>query len=127
LYHDGRGYAGITCFQRGGPNHKADRCFASDEDQYKALATIKIRETVEEIWYSDTGTNQHMTSTTNEVQGINSYLGNDSFMVGNGHDLPITSTGHIIFLTTNLKLNDVHVVPAIKKKLPSVSQFTREK
>jgi hypothetical protein len=97
------------------------------EDQYKALATIKIRETAEESWYSDTGTNQHMTSNTNEVQGINSYLGNNSFMVGNGHDLPITSTGHIIFLTTNLKLNDVHVVPAIKKKLPSVSQFTREK
>jgi hypothetical protein len=97
------------------------------EDQYKALATIKNSETAEESWYSDTGTNQHMTSNTNEVQGINSYLGNNSFMVGNGHDLPITSTGHIIFLTTNLKLNDVHVVPTIKKKLPSVSQFTREK
>jgi hypothetical protein len=67
-----------------------------------------------------------MTSNTNEVQGINSYLGNDSFMVGNGHDLPITSTWHIIFLTTNFKLNDVHVVPAIKKKLPYVSQFIRE-
>jgi hypothetical protein len=125
-YHGGRGYGAITCFQCGGPNHKTDRCFASDEDQYKAFATIKIGEIAEEIWYSDTSTNHHMTSNTNEVQGINSYLGNDSVIVGNGHDLPITSTGHIIFLTTNMKLNDVHVVPAIKKKLSSVSQFTRE-
>jgi len=67
-----------------------------------------------------------MTSNTNEVQGINSYLGNDSFMVGNGHDLTITSTWHIIFLTTNFKLNDVYVVPSIKKKLPSISQCIRE-
>ena len=68
-----------------------------------------------------------MTSNTNKVQDSNFYLVNDSFMVGNGHDLPIISTRHILFLTTNLKLNNVHMVPAIKKKLPSVSQFIREK
>jgi len=27
-HHGGRGYGGITCFQCGGPNHKADKCFA---------------------------------------------------------------------------------------------------
>jgi hypothetical protein len=62
-----------------------------------------------------------MTSNTNEVQGINYYLDNDSVMVGNGHDLLITGTRHIIFPTTNLKLNDALVVLAIKKKLLSVS------
>lgn len=127
-HHGGRGHGGITCFRCGGPNHKADKCFTSDEeaDQYKAFAAIKIRDTAEETWYSDIGVNQHMICNTNEIQGINSYLGNDFVMVGNGQDLPITGTGHIILPTTNLKLNDVLVVLAIKKKLLSVSQFTRD-
>ena len=62
-----------------------------------------------------------MTSNTNEVQGINYYLDNDSVMVGNGHDLLIIGTRHVIFPTTNLKLNDALVVLTIKKKLLSVS------
>lgn len=62
-----------------------------------------------------------MTSDTNEVQGINPCLGNDFFMVSNGHDLLITGTRHVIFPTTNLKLNDALVVLTIKKKLLPVS------
>uniref|UniRef100_A0A6N2LVF6 Retrovirus-related Pol polyprotein from transposon TNT 1-94-like beta-barrel domain-containing protein n=1 Tax=Salix viminalis TaxID=40686 RepID=A0A6N2LVF6_SALVM len=127
-HNNNRGRGGITCFRCGGPNHKADGCFAPEEeaDQYKAFAAIKIGETTEEPWYSDTGANQHMTSNTNEVQGIISYPGHESVMVGNGQDLSITGTGHIILPTTKLKLNDVLVVPEIKKKLLSVSQFTRD-
>jgi len=67
-----------------------------------------------------------MTSDTNKVQGIISYSGNDSVMVGNGQGLPITGTEHVTIPTTNLKLNVVLVVPIIKKKLLSVSQFTRD-
>jgi hypothetical protein len=67
-----------------------------------------------------------MTSDTNKVHGIISYPGNDSVMDGNGQGLPITGTGHVTIPTTNLKLNDVLVVPTIKKKLLSVSQFTRD-
>ena len=67
-----------------------------------------------------------MTSDTNEVQAIDSYLGNDSIMVSNGYDLAITGIEHIIFPTINLKLNDILVVSAIKKKLLSISQFTRK-
>ena len=49
-YNSNRGRSGIICFRCGGPNHKADGCFASDEeaDQYKAFAAIKIGETAEE-------------------------------------------------------------------------------
>jgi hypothetical protein len=127
-HNSNRGCGSITCFRFGGPNHKADGCFASDEeaDQYKVFAAIKIGETAEETWYSDTRANQHMTSDTNEVQGIISYPGNDSVMVGNGQGLPITDTGNVTIPTTNLQLNNVLVVPAIKKKLLSVSQFTRD-
>ncbi|KAG6794077.1 hypothetical protein POTOM_003310 [Populus tomentosa] len=127
-YNSNRGRGSITCFRCGGPNHKADGCFASDEeaDQYKAFAAIKIRETTEDPWYPNTRANQHMTSNTNEVQGITSYPGNDSVMVGNGQDLHITGTGNVTIPTTSLKLKDVLVVPEIKKKLLSVCQFTRD-
>jgi hypothetical protein len=56
-----------------------------------------------------------MMSDTNEVQGIISYPGNDSVMVRNGQGLPITGTGNVTIPTTNLKLNDVLVVPAFEE------------
>ena len=47
-------------------------------------------------------------------------------MMGNGHQLPITHTGnaHIFPTDSPLSLNNVLVVPDIKKKLLSVSQLT---
>jgi len=75
-------------------------------------------------WYPDTGANHHMTSNPSEVQGIDSYSGTDTAMVGNGNGLTIVGTRHTNLPTTTLKLNNVLVVPNIKKKLLSVSQFT---
>jgi len=66
-----------------------------------------------------------MTSNPSEVQGIDSYSGTDTAMVGNGNGLTIIGTRHTNLPTTTLKLNNVLVVPNIKKKLLSVSQFTR--
>ncbi|KAG6790018.1 hypothetical protein POTOM_006161 [Populus tomentosa] len=119
----GRGRGGITCFRCGGPNHKADRCFASDEEaeQFKAFAALQVTEPTEETSYPDTGANNHMTADTSEVQGIHSYPGNDSVMVGNGNGLPISGIGQVSLPATNIKLNNVLVVPNIKKKLLSVS------
>ncbi|KAF9663835.1 hypothetical protein SADUNF_Sadunf17G0093300 [Salix dunnii] len=124
----GRGRGGITCFRCGGPNHKADGCFASEDDaaQYKAFAAIQITENADDSWYPDTGANQHMTSNPSEVKGIDSYSGNDTVMVGNGNGLTIVGKGHTTLSTTALKLNNVLIVPEIKKKLLSVSQFTRD-
>ncbi|KAF5472656.1 hypothetical protein F2P56_009355 [Juglans regia] len=124
----GRGRGVITYFRCGGPNHKADGCFASDEEaeQFKAFAALQVAETTEVTWYPDTGANHHMTSDTNEVQGIHSYLGNDSVMVGNGNGLQISGIGQVSLPATDIKLNNVLIVPDIKKKLLSVSQLTRE-
>ena len=49
-HSSGRGWGGITCFRCGGPNHKADGCFASDDDaaQYKAFAAIQVRDNAED-------------------------------------------------------------------------------
>jgi hypothetical protein len=124
----GCGRGGITCFRCGGPNHKADGCFASDDEaaQYKAFADIQVRDNAEDNWYPNTGANQHMTLNPSEVQGIDSYSGTDTIMVGNGNGLSIVSTRHTNLPTTTLKLNNVLVVPNIKRKLLSVSQFTRD-
>ncbi|KAG6785123.1 hypothetical protein POTOM_010846 [Populus tomentosa] len=58
--------------------------------------------------------------------GLLGYVKNEvpcpvSTIIGERMDLAITSTGRIILPTTILNLNDVLVVPAIKKKLLSVS------
>ena len=87
----GRGRGGITCFHCGGPNHKTDGCFASNDEaaRYKAFAAIQIRDNAEDNWYPDTSANQHMTSNPIELQGIDFYSGTDKVMVGNGYGLAI--------------------------------------
>ena len=85
---------GITCFLCGGPNHKTDGCFASDDEaaQYKTFAAIQVRDNTKDRWYPDTGANKHMTSNPSEVQGIDSYSSTDTFMFGNGNGLAIVGT-----------------------------------
>jgi len=51
----GRGCGGITYFRCGGLNHKADGCFALDEEaeQFKVFAALQVANTTEETWYPD--------------------------------------------------------------------------
>ena len=56
-----------------------------------------------------------MRTDTSEVQGIHSYLGNDFVMVGNGNGLQISGIGQVSLPATDIKLNNVLVVPDIKK------------
>jgi hypothetical protein len=67
-----------------------------------------------------------MTSETCEVQGIHSYLRNDSVMVENENGLQIYGIGQVSLPATDIKLNNVLIVPDIKKKLLSVSQLTKK-
>jgi hypothetical protein len=60
------------------------------------------------------------------VQGIHPYSGTDTVMVGNGNGLSITGIGQTTLPTTTLQLHNILVVPDIKGKLLSVSQFTRD-
>jgi hypothetical protein len=56
-----------------------------------------------------------MTPNPSEVEGIDSYSGIDTVMVGNGNGLSIVGIGHTNLPTTTLKLNNVLVVPDIKR------------
>ena len=67
-----------------------------------------------------------MTSNTSEVQGIHSYLVNDYVMVVNGNELQISGIGQVSLPATDITLNNVLIVPHIKKKLLSISQLTKE-
>jgi len=51
------------------------------------FAAIQVRDNAEDSWFPDTGANQQMTSNPSEVQGIDSYSGTDTVMVGNGNGL----------------------------------------
>ncbi|KAG6775647.1 hypothetical protein POTOM_019134 [Populus tomentosa] len=108
---------------RGRPNYKADGCFASNEEaeQFKVFVALQVADTIKETWYPDTGANHHMTYDTSEVQGIHSYLGNDSIMVVNGNGLQIFGIGQVSLLATDITLNNVLIVLDIKKKLLLVS------
>jgi hypothetical protein len=56
-----------------------------------------------------------MTSNTSEVQCIHSYFGSDSVMVGNGNGLQISGIGQVSLPATDIKLNNVLLVPDIKR------------
>lgn len=59
---------------------------------------------------------------------VKPYHGNDVIYVGDGNSIPITHTGDINVATTNgnIKLNDVLVVPELKKNLLSVGNFASD-
>ena len=85
----------ITCFLCGGPNHKADNCWASDEEaeSYQAFLAAQTRDISDDVWYPNTGANQNETPTFTDAKGIKQYSGTYSMMVGNGLGLPISIIG----------------------------------
>lgn len=76
----------ITCFLYGGPNHKADNYWTSDEEaeSYQAFLAAQTRDTLDNVWYPNIGANQNETPTSTDAKGIKQYSGTYSMMVGNG-------------------------------------------
>lgn len=75
----------------------------------------------------DAGAMAHITNDKGKLSHSHRYKGFDSVIVGNGVYLPITciessSIGH----AKSLALNNILVVPKIKKNLLSVSQLTKD-
>ena len=80
-------------------------------------------------WYPDTSASAHVTSSHQNLQSSQQYLGNDSVMVADGNFLPITHIGSVPLQTAAgssgiLSLKDVLVCPNIAKSLLSVSKLT---
>jgi hypothetical protein len=112
-------HTALTCFNRF--NHAF-----TPNDIPQALAAMTIADNQDSTWFPDTGATDHITGDPGKLQSLIPYHGTDGVMVGNGDNLQIT---HIRQATighgpSSIKLNDVLLVPDIKKDLLSVSQLT---
>ncbi|KAE8696580.1 putative disease resistance protein [Hibiscus syriacus] len=83
---------------------------------------------VDSLWYPDTGATHHVTNDLSVFQSGTTYTGGSSLLMGNGEGISIMHVGQG-FLSSSKKpliLQNMLHVPNIKKKLLSVSQFTRD-
>ena len=79
-------------------------------------------------WFLDIGATDHITGNPGNLHSLTPYTGSEGVMVGNGDVLQITHIGqaNIKFGHDSLQLNDVLLVPNIKKDLISVSKLTSD-
>ena len=77
-------------------------------------------------WFLDIGATDHIIGNPGNLHSLTPYTGSEGVMVGNGDVLQITHIGqaNIKFGHDSLQLNDVLLVPDIKKDLISVSKLT---
>lgn len=127
-------YKGATRQICGKLNHTAIRCWHRFNHTYQpevvsqALAAMTLSDSQDSAWFPDTGASAHMTADTGKLQSFARYTGSDKKFVGNGAALDITHIGSASdpYGHNRLELNDVLVVPEIKKSLLSVSQMTTD-
>ena len=79
----------------------------------------------DDAWYLDSGATHHTTSNFAALDIKTEYSGFGKLLVGNGSALPISHIGHSsLSYSRPLHLRNILLVPAIKKNLISISQFT---
>jgi hypothetical protein len=88
--------------------------------------TVALQQPVQHEWHFDTGATSHMTSDAGIIsQTLPSRHIPSHIVVGNGHLIPVTSTG-TTHLPHNLSLKNVLVSPSLIKDLIFVRQFTTD-
>ncbi|KAJ0099696.1 hypothetical protein Patl1_21683 [Pistacia atlantica] len=95
----------------------------------QALAALTLDNTIADTeWTTDTGASNHMTGKSGMLTNIRHYSGSDSELIGDGSSMPILAIGdsYIKQKKSALPLNDVLLVPNLKKNLLSVSQLTTQ-
>ncbi|OMO62605.1 Integrase, catalytic core [Corchorus capsularis] len=115
----GRGFA------RGG---RSSVPFTSKRDIPQQLVALSLVEKQDDAWYPDTGATSHMTSDLGKLSIATSYDGPEKVMVGNGASIDISHSGSIVLKVDDkqIVLDNVLVVPDIKKNLISISQLTTD-
>ena len=114
--------------------HHALKCWHRFDNSYQddhvpqALAALHLNSPTAGEWVPDTGATAHITDDLGTLSKLTPYASSDSVMVGNGSELSITYTGNARIFSpgSSLSLNNVLVVPNIKKNLLSVSQLTSD-
>ena len=89
---------------------------------------MKLSDIQDFAWHPDTGATDHMTGNVGNLLSLTPYTGNDGVMVGNGDILPITHIGKATVGSgdSSVPLNDVLLVPDIKKNFLSISKLTSD-
>lgn len=93
----------------------------------QAFAALTLDTSVIETeWMTDTGASNHMTGKAHLLKNFKPYKGSDSVLIGDGSSLTICGIGDTKVQQPNASLpfHDVLYVPALTKKLISVSQLT---
>ena len=105
--------------------HRFNQTYQSDEIP-QALATMTLQDSLNAIWFPDTGASAQVTLDPGKLHSLTHYFGPKKLMVGNGEVLDITHIGStsIDIGQHKLPLNNVLVAPDIKRNLLSVSQMT---
>lgn len=114
-----RGHETLKYWHRFDNSHKSMVVPSSFTSTAQALASIKISgdELVE--WHVDSGATD-----PGILHTVSQYSCSDSLMVGDGVRLPITHSSSSV--VHNITLNDVLVVPHMKKNILSVSKWTSQ-
>ncbi|KAH9664249.1 Integrase catalytic domain-containing protein [Citrus sinensis] len=126
------------------PGHTANICWKLEEfitsSAYrpppnrgpKAAYLANMDAPVDNNWYLDSGATHHLTNDMNNVNGAEPFAGNSKLIVGNGVGLCITHIGSVVLRMldalnySDLKLNNILLVPKITKNLISISQLTKD-
>ncbi|GKE42607.1 ribonuclease H-like domain-containing protein [Tanacetum coccineum] len=96
--------------------------------QPHAFTIETLRDFSNGAWNMDTGASSHLNNSVNSLSEIFSTCMYPSILVGDGHSIPVTNTGHSILPTPtkSLHLNNVLITPHIVKNLIYVRQFVRD-
>lgn len=128
-------YRYYKCQYCGMEGHIAKICWwlpkktTQQEDILQALAALTLDTTIaDNEWTTDTGASNHMTGKPGMLTNIRQYCGSDSVLIGDGSSMPIIAIGDscIKQKAATLSLNNVLLVPKLKKNLLSVSHLTDE-
>lgn len=74
-------------------------------------------------WFIDTGASAHMTPNSAHLDAASSYSGNEYVFFGNGDVASISHVGRS-YLSPNISLLDILMVPNLTKRLLSISKLT---
>jgi hypothetical protein len=111
----------LDCF------HQMDYSFQGRHPPAQLAAMVAQTYTIPEydLWYADSGANNHITNDIANLSLHESYGGDDSVAIGNGSGLPIYNTGSFTLQTpySSFHFNRVLHCPTATTNLLSINQF----
>ncbi|KAI3458706.1 hypothetical protein Pfo_015369 [Paulownia fortunei] len=121
----------VACQIYGRTNHTAVKYYyrynyeTEGENVQEAFTTMNLNNENDPKFYDDSRATAHMTNQGGNLKALKSYFGTNSIFVGNGQALSIIHIGKALLNSSHGKvlLNNVLVVPKIKKNLLSINKL----